>query len=192
MSATTLQISLTVIAIADLKEIENVVHGASIKLAAKMFYEVAKGNADKSFVLSAYSVLSPLALFSLAAREKTQDELWDVIGTNNDSFTKEVYDWKYNRVKSLKGVTLKTASKICLALNYDVYTDFGRGRWDSFGTELVEERTNHMIKDIISADDVDLFTRGLLVDAVYFKNTCQENLINKSNQTVTVAEIQQS
>ncbi|XP_052738628.1 serine protease inhibitor 3/4-like [Bicyclus anynana] len=190
-------ISLAVITTADQKDIENVVHGASSKLTAKMFYEVAKGNGDKSFVLSAYSLLSPLALFSIASREYTQDEIWDTIGTNNDSFTKEVYDWKYNRVKSLKGVTLKTASKICLALNYDVYTDYGKGKWDSFGTELenvdfdsnvvtareisnwVEEQTNHMIKDIVSADSVNSFTRALLVDAVYFKGQWQASFDNK-------------
>lgn len=37
------------------------------------------------------------------------------------------------KVNSIKGVTLKTVSKIYLALNYDVFKDFGATTWETFG-----------------------------------------------------------
>ncbi|XP_039749237.1 serine protease inhibitor 3/4-like [Pararge aegeria] len=180
-------VSLAVLARAEEKALENVFHDASSKFASKMLYEVAKINTEKSFAISPFSVLTPLALLSIAARDTTRDELWEAIGTNDDNSTKEIFTLANDRVKSLKGVTVKMASKLYLALNYDVYTDFGVGRWDSFGSELqnidfdqnvkaaqevnawVEKQTNNHIKDIVSADDVDLYTRALLVDVFYFK-----------------------
>lgn len=51
-----------------------------------MFYfqEVSKDNADKSFVISAYSVLSPLAQLALASVGQSHDEILTAIGMPND------------------------------------------------------------------------------------------------------------
>lgn len=52
-----------------------------------MFYfqEVSKDNADKSFVISAYSVLSPLAQLALASVGRSHDEILTAIGMPNDN-----------------------------------------------------------------------------------------------------------
>lgn len=49
------------------------------------FQEVTKNNPGKSVILSAFSVLTPLAQLSLAATGESHDELLKAIGLPNDN-----------------------------------------------------------------------------------------------------------
>lgn len=58
------------------------------------FQEVSKKQAEKSFVISAYSVLSPLAQLALASVGHSHDEILTAIGMPNDN----VVSYNYFRV----------------------------------------------------------------------------------------------
>ncbi|XP_034824390.1 alaserpin-like isoform X2 [Maniola hyperantus] len=182
-------LSLAIMAAADQKRTENLLHDGNNKFTANMFSEVAKTNLVKSFVISGFSVLTPLAQLGLASVGEPHDELLNAIGMPDDNSTKEVFSWANTRVRGVKGVTLKTASKIYVAKNYELNPEFAAVTKDTFGSELqnidfvqkqsaanevnawVEEQTNNRIKDLVDPDNLDQDTRALLVNAIYFKGS---------------------
>lgn len=56
-----------------------------------MLQEVVKSNPDKSVVLSAFSVLTPLAQLSLATEGASHDELLNALGLPNDNAVSKFY-----------------------------------------------------------------------------------------------------
>ncbi|XP_069354893.1 antichymotrypsin-2-like isoform X2 [Maniola hyperantus] len=182
-------LSLAVVAAEDQKDVELLFHMGNSRFTAKFFSEVAKINPDRSFVISPYSVMTPLAQLSIAARENTREQLWQAIGITTDEAVKLAFSHANTKVNSIKGVTLKTVSKIYLALNYDVFKDFGATTWETFGAAAqnidfekneqaaneintwVEQNTNNRIKNLVSPDSLGQDTRALLVNAIYFKGS---------------------
>ncbi|CAB3243950.1 unnamed protein product [Arctia plantaginis] len=65
--------------------IQDVLKNGNDQFSAKFLNEVSKDQADKSFVISAYSVLSPLAQLALASVGQTHDEILTAIGMPNDN-----------------------------------------------------------------------------------------------------------
>lgn len=55
-----------------------------------MLQEVTKSNADKNVILSAFSVLTPLAQLSLASEGASHDEILKVMGLPNDDAVSEL------------------------------------------------------------------------------------------------------
>ncbi|XP_045765080.1 alaserpin-like isoform X2 [Maniola jurtina] len=180
-------LAFAVMASGDEKELENLLYEGNNKLTARMFTEVAKANSGKSFVLSAYSVLTPLAQLSLASVDEAHDELLETIGMPNDNTTKEVFSLANAKVRALKGITLKTASKIYVADKYELNDKFAEDTRTIFGSEVqsinflesenaanevnawVEEQTNNRIKDLVDPESLTADSRALLVNAIYFK-----------------------
>nr|XP_034824397.1 serine protease inhibitor 3/4-like [Maniola hyperantus] len=182
-------LALAAMASGDENQLENLFYEGNNKLTARMFPEVANTNPEKSFVLSAYSVLTPLAQLSLASVGEAHDELLDIIGMPNDNTTKEVFSWVNTKVRAIKGVTLKTASKIYIADKYELNSQFAAETRDTFGSEVqslnfgdsqnsankvnawVEEHTNNRIKDLVDSASLTADTKAILVNAIYFKGT---------------------
>ncbi|CAG9560273.1 unnamed protein product [Danaus chrysippus] len=179
--------SLIFVSKADERSVEDILHDGNNEFTAKMFTEVVKSNPGKSVVLSAFSVLPPLAQLALASVGESHDELLTAIGMPNDNVTKAAFSQSNERLKSVKGVTLKTASKIYVAKNYELNSDFADLTRNVFGSEVanvdfnenvqvanevnqcVEDQTNHRIKDLVDSSSLDGSTRALLVNAIYFK-----------------------
>nr|XP_034824389.1 antichymotrypsin-2-like isoform X2 [Maniola hyperantus] len=193
-------LAFAAVALGDEKQLENLLYEGNNKLTARMFTEVAKKNTGKSFVLSAYSVLTPLAQLSLASVDETHDELLDTIGMPNDNTTKEVFSLANAKVRALKGITLKTASKIYVADKYELNSKFAEDTRTIFGSEVqsvnfldakkaanevnawVEEQTNNRIKDLVDPDSLTADSRALLVNAIYFKGIWK----NKFEKSLTL------
>ncbi|XP_047514961.1 alaserpin-like isoform X8 [Pieris napi] len=154
---------------------------------SRMFSEVVKEKPQQSVVLSAYSVLTPLAQLALASEGESHDELLKAIGMPNDNATKAAFSHAERSLKSVKGVELKTASKIYIASNYELNENFATTTRDVFNSEVknvdftqgqktaseinawVEDQTNKKIKDLVDPDSFDANTRAVLVNAIYFK-----------------------
>ncbi|XP_022122687.2 alaserpin isoform X7 [Pieris rapae] len=154
---------------------------------SRMFSEIVKEKPQESVVLSAYSVLTPLAQLALASEGESHDELLKAIGMPNDNVTKAAFSQAERSLKSVKGVELKTASKIYIASNYELNENFATTTRDVFNSEVknvdftqgqktaseinawVEDQTNKKIKDLVDPDSLDANTRAVLVNAIYFK-----------------------
>ncbi|XP_045765078.1 antichymotrypsin-2-like isoform X2 [Maniola jurtina] len=180
-------LSLAVIATGDQEKVEILLHDGNNKFTANMFSEVAKANPEQSFVISAFNVMTPLAQLGLASVGESHDELLNAIGMPDDDATMEVFSMVNTRIQSVKGVTLKTASKIYVAKNYELNSEFAALTRDIFGSEVqnldfnqkgsaaneinawVEEQTNNRIKDLVSPDSIKDESRAFLVNAIYFK-----------------------
>ncbi|XP_023951359.2 antichymotrypsin-2 isoform X4 [Bicyclus anynana] len=178
---------LAVMASEDQKALETLLHDGNNKFTTNMFKEVAKANPDKSMVISAFSVLTPLAQLALASVGESHDQLLDAIGMPNDNVTKEVFSLANTRVRSIKDVILKQASKIYVAKGFELNTDFASVTKQTFDSEVqnidftlsqsaanemntwVEQQTNNRIKDLVDPDNLNSDTRAVLLNAIYFK-----------------------
>ncbi|GBP43708.1 hypothetical protein EVAR_29689_1 [Eumeta japonica] len=67
------------------KAYERQLLNGAVQLTSKMYTEVVKSNPGKSVVLSAFSVLPPLAQLSLASVGESHDELLHAMGLQNDN-----------------------------------------------------------------------------------------------------------
>ncbi|GBP43742.1 Alaserpin [Eumeta japonica] len=139
---------------------------------------IVNSNPDNSVVLSAFSVLPPLAQLSLASVGESHDELLIAMGLQND-----------NVLKSIKGVELKLSSKMYVAEDYQIQEQFQVDTRRLFDSEIeninfvksteaaseinqwVEDKTNHRIKDLVQPDSLDGDTRAVLVNTIYFKGS---------------------
>ncbi|XP_072941009.1 antichymotrypsin-2-like [Epargyreus clarus] len=180
---------VSAIAMADDTNLEEVLHKGSNQFTANMFSEVAKDNPKKSIVLSAFSVMTPLAQLALASVGPSHDELLQSMGLPNDQVTKDVFSLVDTKLRSVKGVEMKTASKIYIPLNYELNPEFEAVSRDVFHSKVenvnfvqsdptaklindwVEEQTNHRIKDLVDPSSLNKLTRAVLVNALYFKGS---------------------
>ncbi|CAG4937218.1 unnamed protein product [Colias eurytheme] len=179
--------TLAAIALGDNTELSRTLKNGNDQFTANMFSEVVKEKPNESFVMSAFSVLTPLAQLALASEGESHDELLNAIGMPNDNVTKAVFSHSDDRLKSVKGVELKTASKIYIAQNYKLNDNFAAVTRDVFHSEVqnvnfvdsgptanainawVEDQTNHKIKNLVDPNSLSSDTRALLVNAIYFK-----------------------
>ncbi|XP_068630210.1 alaserpin-like isoform X1 [Battus philenor] len=159
----------------------------SEKFTAKMFTETAIKNQGKSFVISAFSVLTPLAQLSLASEGNTHDELVQALGSPDDQTTKSIFQHMNSKLKSVKGVELKMASKIYIADDYSINDEYAAVSRETFQSDIgnvdfrksiqtagkinawVENQTNHRIKDLVDPNSLSADTKAVLVNTIYFK-----------------------
>ena len=183
-------LALTSMAMADDAN-EKLLIAGNNQFTAKMFSEVVKSHPEESVVLSAFSVLTPLALLSQAAEGASHDELLRAIGMPNDETARQVYSEIYTKLRGIKGVDLKQANRIYIPERYqlnDNFTSVAR----QFQSEVlnvdfakndetakavnawVEAQTNNRIKDLVDPSTLGPTTRALLVNAIYFKGTWEK------------------
>ncbi|XP_061377960.1 alaserpin-like [Danaus plexippus] len=185
-------------AMASEKTLNEMLFNSNIQFTTKMFKEVVKAKPGQSVVLSAFSVLPPLAQLALASVGESHDELLDVIEMPNDNVTKAVFSKANTVLKLVKGVTLKMASKVYVAENYALNRDFAALSQDVFGSEVenidfsenenaskkinqwVEDETNNRIKDLVDPTSLDADTKAVLVNAIYFKGAWKTPFDKKS------------
>lgn len=174
------------------KELDQYLKEGNNQFTAKMYREAVKIYQSKSMVMSAFSVLIPLAQISLASEGATHDELLQIIGLPNDDVIKVVFGHLNNKLHNIKGIELKTASKIYVAEAVEINPKFSAEIKDVFSAEIesvnfsknteaakkmntwVESQTNNRIKNLVSAIDLDSNTCGVLLNAIYFKGNWAE------------------
>ncbi|XP_072941004.1 antichymotrypsin-2-like [Epargyreus clarus] len=168
--------------------IEKILHNGNNRFTARMFYEVAKENKEKSFVLSAFSVLTPLAQLALASEGVSHEELLNAIGFTDAKTITEIFSLIDEKDNSIKGVQLKKASKVYIATGLKIHEEFAKVSKSVFHSEIanidfndsenaaneinawVEDQTNHRIKKLVKPGDLEA-SIALLVNALYFKGT---------------------
>nr|XP_026485746.1 alaserpin-like isoform X2 [Vanessa tameamea] len=181
--------SLAMTTMADKTNLDQVLHDGSKQFTAKMFYEVAKSDKNRSMILSAFSVMPPLAQLALASVGESHDEILNAIGMPNDDIFKAAFSSITSKLRSVKGVTLQTANKIYIGKDLELNKKFAAVARESFDSETesidflqreeaakkvnawVEDHTNHRIKDLVDPKQLTVDTRALLVNAIYFKGT---------------------
>ncbi|XP_026328597.1 alaserpin-like [Hyposmocoma kahamanoa] len=206
--------SLPAMAQQDVKELDQFLEKGNNQFTAKMYCEVIRANPCKNMVMSAFSALVPLAQLSLASEGASHDELLQIIGLPNDNTTKVVFSNLNKKLQAIEGIVLKTASKIYVAVAAELNPEFSAAIKDIFNSEVenvdfsknteaankmnrwVENQTDHRIKDLISANDLDANISSILLNAIYFKGnwnepfekekTKEEDFHVSKDQTITV------
>ncbi|XP_061387006.1 serine protease inhibitor 3/4-like [Musca vetustissima] len=115
----------------------------------KLYSSIAKNSGQKNILFSPFSIETSLAMMRLGATGQTAQEIDNDQLELRDQFNELL---EKNFFASAENVNftqnIKTAEKI--------------NSW-------VEAKTNHLITDLISADDLDENTRVVLLNAIYFK-----------------------
>ncbi|XP_035459157.2 alaserpin isoform X3 [Spodoptera frugiperda] len=165
----------------------DILKAGSDQFTAKMFQEVVKAKPNENIVMSAFSLLSPLAQLGLASEGESHDEILRAIGLPNDNVTKEVFTEVNKQLRSVKGIELNLASRVYVRQGDELNPQFAAVSRDVFNSDAknidfaknveaakeintwVEDQTNHRIKDLVAADSLDAATAAVLVNAMYFK-----------------------
>ncbi|XP_059048400.1 alaserpin-like isoform X3 [Achroia grisella] len=179
--------------------IEKVLKDGNDLFTSNLFPEVVKQHPDKSVILSAFSVLTPLGQLSLASVGASHDEILKAIGFPNDNVTKEVFSHLNTKLRSVKGIELRMANKVYIPTSYELNDKYAVVAKDVFNSEVqnidfskskesadtinawVESQTNNRIKELVSPDSLTTDTRAVLVNAIYFKGSWKE----KFNKDIT-------
>ncbi|XP_072941008.1 antichymotrypsin-2-like [Epargyreus clarus] len=210
-------LALTAMTMAEDLGIEKILQNGSNRFTARMFNEVVKvkENEKKSVVLSAFSVLTPLAQLALASEGPSHDELLNAIGFPDDNTTTAVFSLIDEKDNSIKGVMLKKASKVYIRLDYKIHEEFAKVSKSVFHSEIanidfsdnekaakeinvwVEDQTNYRIKNLVDSNSINYRTVAMLVNALYFKgawkypftalSTRSQDFYVTKTETVTVS-----
>ncbi|XP_063832680.1 serine protease inhibitor 3/4-like isoform X3 [Ostrinia nubilalis] len=157
------------------------------QFSAKFCNELDK---NKSVVSSPLSAEILLALLTLGTTEPAHDELLTALGIPDDASIRSGFSVVSDKLKSIKGVTLNVANKVYVMEGaYDLHSELKQDAIKVFDAgfekvnfeesaaaaslinKWVEDKTNNRIKDLISEDDLNRYTRLVLVNAIYFKGT---------------------
>ncbi|XP_028040587.1 antichymotrypsin-2 isoform X4 [Bombyx mandarina] len=179
--------TIAIAAMAAVTNLSNVLKNGNDNFTARMFTEVVKNNPGKSVVLSAFSVLPPLAQLALASDGETHEELLKAIGFPDDDAIRTEFASKSRDLRSIKGVELKMANKVYVHDGGKLDENFAVVSRDVFNSDVqnidfskntvaaksindwVEENTNNRIKDLVNPDSLSSATAAVLVNAIYFK-----------------------
>ncbi|XP_052738425.1 alaserpin-like [Bicyclus anynana] len=166
---------------------ETLLQDSSNEFTARMFTEVTKANPKTSVVLSAISVMTPLAVLALASVGASHDELLTAIGTPSDDIAKTVFPYANKELNATEGVTLNIASKIFIGKHYELNDNFVAVAKDVFDSEVqtidfqenvkaateintwAEDKTNNRITNLVDPRGINGNTKAILVNAIYFK-----------------------
>lgn len=152
-------------------------------------YKQVIANEKKNVVISPFSISTCLSFAAMGAGGLTAEEMFTVL--KYDPAQKSSVAENYgNIMANLDGnKSLKIANKMYIMENYSVKSNFHEIAKNSFRSEAesvnfgdntatakkintwVEQKTNDKIKDLISSDSLDDYTRLVLVNAIHFKGT---------------------
>ncbi|KAL4709175.1 hypothetical protein ACJJTC_008103 [Scirpophaga incertulas] len=168
--------------------------------SAKFINELDKTKSSVSSPLSAEFVL---ALIALGTSGKAHEELLSSLGFPDDNTIRSAFTRVSSMLKSIKGVTLDVANKVyVMEGGYDLQAPIKEDAVNIFDAAFeivnfaenvkaaniinswVEGKTNKRIKDLIQPDDLNAYSRLVLVNAIYFKGTWKTkfDVNNTSNQ----------
>ncbi|XP_026729360.1 antichymotrypsin-2-like isoform X3 [Trichoplusia ni] len=175
---------------------------ANEQFTANLFGEAMAWIPNSSLVLSAFSLLSPLAQLALASEGPSHDEILKAIGMPNDDVTKQVIKDMGKQLRSVKGVELKLASRVYVGNDAELDDEFNAMSRDVFNSDAksidfsndlaaadeinawVEDQTNHRIKNLVDPILLRHSPQAVLVNAIYFKGEWSKPfpLINTENK----------
>lgn len=168
-------------------------------------HEVTEGN----LFISPYSIFTALAMTYEGARGETADEMANVLNVKQDNESFHIYMKNLYDVLNTKNeeYNISTANALWVKENLqllETYLNVIREHYGGDATEVdfsnptesaaiinqwVENQTNGLIKDLITADAISPLTALILTNAIYFKGIweIQFDPVNTTNRTFETA-----
>ncbi|RZC40086.1 Serpin domain containing protein, partial [Asbolus verrucosus] len=150
-------------------------------------YKVLKGETG-NLCVSPLSVETLLAFARSGCRDATAEEIRIALHLPVDKAEIEVGIKKVlSRLKETKNYALHSANKMYVKKDFEIREEFKTAATEIYQADLedidfiknieaarimnkwVEEQTNNKIQNLINADDLDRYTRVILLNALYFK-----------------------
>ncbi|XP_050293192.1 antichymotrypsin-2-like isoform X3 [Anthonomus grandis grandis] len=166
--------------------LENFVKG-NLQFTAKLYNEVLRENPNKNFIFSPFSIEVILALTRAGAKGLTANEFSSALNFPSEKETEMALKKYLPTLKSTdEGVKLLSANKLYLGKQFKILDSFKSLAVNTFNADIenvdfaqgaeaaekinnwVENQTNNKIKDLISPDAINVLTRLILVNALYF------------------------
>ncbi len=183
-------------------------HEAVNAFAFDIFREVHEGNEGNLFI-SPYSIFTALAMTYEGARGETADEMATVLSVEQDNESFHAYMKNLYEVLNTKNeeYNISTANALWVKENLqllEVYLNVIREYYGGDATEVdysnpteaaaiinqwVENQTNGLIKDLITADAISPLTALILTNAIYFKGIWKNQFdpVNTTNRTFEIS-----
>ncbi|XP_039748870.1 zonadhesin-like isoform X3 [Pararge aegeria] len=167
----------------ELKQFEQ----GNVAFTEKFLYEAAKANPGVSLIFSPFSVLFLLAQLALYAKGILLEQLLGILNLESKAKIRSFLPYYLDTLSEQKNVTFDLAEKIFATVKLELSDDFKRdtkvvmkaeAQNVDFGNaneaaniinKWVEEKTKHLIKNLVSPDSFDRDTVLVLVNALYFK-----------------------
>jgi len=172
--------------------------------AFDIFKEVHVANGDNLFI-SPYSIFTALAMTYEGARGETAEEMANVLSVEQDNESFHTYMKNLYEVLNTKNAeyNISTANALWVKENLqllEAYLTIIREYYGGDATEVdysnpteaatiinqwVENQTNGLIEDLITADAISPLTALILTNAIYFKGIwkTQFDPVNTTNRT---------
>ena len=167
------------------------------KFATDLYKQINKDD-SKSIIFSPMSIQTALSLVMFGSTGDTKQEMKTTMhyGNSNDGDIQQKYKTLSATVKASKD--LKIANKIYVAQGQSIKQSFNDVAVKSFNSEAqnvdfakkeetagtinkwVEDQTNNKIKNLISPNVLDVDTKMVLVNAIYYKGAW-DNQFYESN-----------
>ncbi len=179
-------------------------HDAVNTFSFDIFKEVYEANEDNLFI-SAYSIFTALAMTYEGARNETAEEMANVLSVEQDNESFHTYMKNLYEVLNTKNMeyNISTANALWVKENLHLlepYLTVIREYYGGDATEVdysnpaeaaaiinqwVENQTNGLIEDLITADAISPLTALILTNAIYFKGIwkIQFDPVNTTNRT---------
>ncbi len=179
-------------------------HDAVNTFAFDIFKEVHVANGDNLFI-SPYSIFTALAMTYEGARGETTEEMANVLSVEQDNESFHTYMKNLYEVLNTKNAeyNISTANALWVKENLqllEAYLTIIREYYGGDATEVdysnpteaatiinqwVENQTNGLIEDLITADAISPLTALILTNAIYFKGIwkTQFDPVNTTNRT---------
>jgi serpin B len=180
-----------------------------------IFKEIIE-NTDENIFLSPYSVFTALAMTYEGAKKETAEEMSDVLNIDQDNasfhnYVKNLYT-EFN--KNNEHYTISTANALWTRQNLqlietykDIITEYYNGEITEVDfnnpqkaaeiiNQWIEDKTNGLIKDLITPEHINPYIMLILTNAIYFNgiwrtqfdpvNTTDRDFTNYSGITVQI------
>lgn len=157
------------------------------KFATGLYKQISKDN-SRNVIFSPMSIQTALSLLMFGAAGNTKQDMKDAmyyVNSNDDQIKQK---FRHSSASN----DLKVANKIYVAQGHSIKQNFKNIAVNNFNSDIqnvdfsnsqkaagtinkwVEDQTNNKIKNIISEDALDVDTRMILVNAIYFKGIWEE------------------
>ncbi|XP_026751489.2 antichymotrypsin-2-like isoform X2 [Galleria mellonella] len=161
----------------------------NIRFTGKFFYEVVKSKPGVSVIMSAFSVLTPLAELALYSSGPSLEELLQVFDLQNKDEIRCVFTQIKNILEAEQNNTLDLGAKVFVNQDFLLTDEFKNDTRDVFDAEAenidvgdpdkaaaiindwAAEQTRNRITGVISPESITSYTRLILANAIYFKGT---------------------
>lgn len=149
--------------------------------------KLLESTTSTNLVVSPHSIHSVFSQLLQGSGGRTQAELESVLGVRAGGQLEEQYN-NLGAALTTRGSTLKEANLLAVAQGFKPHPSYRSSLLRGFKSDIreydfnaqkgrsvadinryVEDNTNNKIQDLLADDDVDGFTRMILVNAVYFK-----------------------